>query len=217
MIHPTAVVMPGAIIGDRVTIEPFAVIYDGVIINHDAYIGSHAVIGSPPQEKNQYPAGDDVAGMSVVVSANAVVREHSQVQSGIVSTTFIGKRAHVMAGSHIAHDCRIGDDATISASSCLGGFTMIGDQANIGLGVVTHPWVIIGESAMVGLNSSVIRDVLPYQKVAGSPARLIGSNQHKNQDLPSEYDASLLNSECLEDWARLSEWRNSLRTDWYAR
>lgn len=191
MIHPTAIIGPGVELGDSVEVGAYAIL-DGVVrVGSGTRIGPHAVIGTPPQYRGYYPApsSDKHAGAGVIIGKDANIREHAQIHSGVQWPTIIGDRVLVMAMTHTGHDSRIGDDATLSVGSCLGGFVTIQRRANIGMSSVIHPWIVIGESAMVGLNSGVIRDVPPYAKVAGSPARLIGSNTRLDDSLPDEYDA----------------------------
>jgi hypothetical protein len=52
------------------------------------------------------------------------------------------------------------------------------------------------------LNSSVIKDVLPYQKVAGSPARLIGKNTGAGGE-KADWDSGALNAFDVDHWHRL--------------
>jgi acyl-[acyl carrier protein]--UDP-N-acetylglucosamine O-acyltransferase len=102
----------------------------------------------------------------------------------------------------------------VGSFSILGGFTIIDDEATFGQGVVTHPWIIIGERAMVGLNSSVVKDVDPFAKVAGSPTRLLGSNTSKDRSLPAEYSASVLSESVWERWAGLRDRQAGTRRLW---
>ena len=166
------------VISPSAHIESTAVLIGPVQIGELAYIGHNCVIGAPPQYKGYWPIPlhGKSANAGVYIGRKTVVRELTQVHQGIQRTTFIGDESLIMAGCHIAHDCSIGAHVTLGSFSALGGHTHIGHKATFGQGVVTHPWVIIGDHSMVGLNSSVINDVLPYQKVAGSPARLIGKN-----------------------------------------
>jgi acyl-[acyl carrier protein]--UDP-N-acetylglucosamine O-acyltransferase len=126
----------------------------------------------------------------------------------------IGEDVLLMAGAHIAHDSQLGRGVTMGSFSILGGFTIIDDEATFGQGVVTHPWIIIGERAMVGLNSSVVKDVDPFAKVAGSPARLLGSNTSKDRSLPAEYFASVLSESVWERWAGLRDRQAGTRRLW---
>jgi len=50
----------------------------------------------------------------------------------------------------------------------------VSDWADIGTGAVLLPGVTVGEGAMVGAGAVVTRDVPPFAKVAGVPAKVIG-------------------------------------------
>jgi len=181
MIHETAIFTGDVTLGAGVVVEPYAVITGPVIIAEGAYIGAHACIGAPAQHHGTYPApitGERREG-GVVVGARACVREYVTVHQGVIGETVVGADTLLMAGVHVAHDSLIGERVTLGSFSILGGLTIIGDDVTFGQGAVTHPWTIVGAGAMVGLNSSVIRDVDPYAKVAGSPSRLIGTNGRK--------------------------------------
>ena len=165
-------------IRDGVHIEDTAVIIGPALIGENVYIGHHSVIGGPPQYagKYPYPIDGERANRGVRIGAGACVREFVQVHQGIIGPTDIGDHSLIMTGCHIAHDVMISDDCVIGSLSAFGGHTYVDRLATLGIGVVTHPWIVIGQAAMVGLNSSVIRNVEPYQKVVGSPAKLIGKN-----------------------------------------
>jgi len=55
------------------------------------------------------------------------------------------------------------------------GRIVIEDDAWLGTGVIVLPNVTIGEGAIVGAGAVVTRDVPPYTKVAGVPARPVGA------------------------------------------
>ena len=165
-------------IGKGTIIEDTAIIMGDVTIGRDCYIGHYAILGAPPQYKGYYPYPIDgnVDTRGVFIESRVVIREYTQVHAGIQHDTMIGHDTLIMAGCHIAHDTKISEHCTIGSFTTFGGHTSVCPDVTFGQGCVTHPWVVIGEHAMIGLNSSVTRDVLPYQKVAGSPARLIGKN-----------------------------------------
>ena len=202
MIHETVIIRGNVEIGDDVTIEPYAVISGPCVIGDGAYIGAHAMIGGSPQHRGSYPAttADPVRHSGVSIGKRACVREYVTVHHGIVEETRVGADVLLMAGCHVAHDCQIGYGATLGSFSILGGFTIIDREVTFGQGVVTHPWAIIGEGAMVGLNSSVVKDVTPFAKVAGAPARLLGSNRVKDPRLPAEYDELVLSADVWDRW-----------------
>ena len=174
-------------------IEDTAVIIGPCEIESDCYIGHCTVVGAPPQYHGVFPSPvtAERRAKGVVVCARATVREFCQIHQGIVDVTLIGQDVLLMAGCHIAHDSYVGRDSTIGSFSIFGGHTHVGERVTFGQGVVTHPWVVVGEGAMIGLNSSVTKDVLPYQKVAGSPARLLGKNTGAGGD-KEVWDESVL-------------------------
>lgn len=57
---------------------------------------------------------------------------------------------------------------------------VIEDNCYIGPNVVIGMGVRIGEGAIIGACSFVNRDVLPYTKVAGCPAKVIGEVMKQN-------------------------------------
>ena len=175
-------------IGEGCEIADTAILTGPLTIGDRVYIGAYAVIGAPAQHRGSYPCSLDSKHRAegVTIGDGACVREFVQVHQGILRPTIVGGDSLLLAGAHIAHDSQLGRGVTMGSFSILGGFTIIDDEATFGQGVVTHPWIIIGERAMVGLNSSVVKDVDPFAKVAGSPARLLGSNTSKDRSLPAE-------------------------------
>lgn len=213
MIHDTVIIRGNVDIGENVTIEPYAIISGPCRIGDDAYIGAHAMIGGSPQHRGTYPSGTDapIRHAGIIVKRGACIREYVSVHHGIVEETRIGEDALLMAGCHVAHDCQIGDRSTLGSFSILGGFTIIDQDVTFGQGVVTHPWAIIGEGAMVGLNSSVVKDVTPFAKVAGAPARVLGSNTHKDPRLPREYDELILGADVWDRWNVAQQFRLDMK------
>ena len=203
-------------IGDGCEIADTAILTGPLTIGDRVYIGAYAVIGAPAQHRGSYPCSLDSKHRAegVTIGDGACVREFVQVHQGIMRPTIVGGDSLLMAGAHIAHDSQLGRGVTMGSFSILGGFTIIDDEATFGQGVVTHPWIIIGERAMVGLNSSVVKDVDPFAKVAGSPARLLGSNTSKDRSLPAEYSASVLSESVWDRWAGLKDRQADTRRLW---
>lgn len=213
MIHETVIIRGNVDIGENVTIEPYAIISGPCVIKDDAYIGAHSMIGGSPQHRGSYPSGTSapIRHAGVSVERGACIREYVTLHHGIVEETRVGEDALLMAGCHIAHDSQIGARATLGSFSILGGFTIIDQDATFGQGVVTHPWTIIGEAAMVGLNSSVVKDVTPFAKVAGAPARILGSNTHKDSNLPRDYDELVLSTDVWDRWNATQKFRLKMK------
>ena len=83
----------------------------------------------------------------------------------------VGKGAIVNSGSVITHDVKIGDFVNINPNSTIGGCTSIGDKTLIGLGASIRDCIKIGESSIIGMGSVVVRNVAPFSRVLGNPAR----------------------------------------------
>lgn len=179
IVHPTAVVSEGVELGPGVVIGPHAVVLGPCRIGAGVQIGAGCVIGTPPEltsaAQNVAWQGD-ITHHGVEIGPRTVVRELSTVQQGSRAPTRIGADCWLLSRSYVAHDCVLGDGVTTSAGVALGGHVQIGDGANLGMNATVHQRRIIGPGAMVGMSAAVTRDVPPFGKVYGNPARLRGVN-----------------------------------------
>lgn len=191
VIHATAVVDPGAVLGDAVEIGPYAVIGPGVELGDGCRLGPHvvlernvrlgpevsigagSVLGSDPQDV-KYRGEETV----VDIGPRTVIREHSTVNRGSSATgrTSIGADCFLMTYVHVAHDCRLGDGVTIANATQLSGHTTVEDRATLSGLIAVHQFVTIGTHAFVGGASRVNQDIPPYVKAVGNPVELFGLN-----------------------------------------
>lgn len=132
-----------------------------------------ASIGTPGED----PRKPNPPNHGVAIGDRTTIREFVTVHGGFEAPTRIGSDSYVMAHSYVAHDCVLHDGVTLAARATLGGHTIVHEGANVGLGAITHQRITIGAYAMVGAGAVVIRDVPPFAKVAGVPARVIGVNR----------------------------------------
>ena len=190
-IHPTALVEPGARIGDGVEIGPFAVIGPDVDIGAGSTVGAHvvierstrlgarchvgygAILGATPQDRKY--AGEPT---TLHVGDDTIIREYATLHRGTAASgrTVVGRGCFLMAYVHVAHDCRIGDDVTIANAVQLAGHISIGDHVTIGGLTPIHQFVRIGDHAFIGGGSRVPQDIPPFTRAAGNPLRLVGIN-----------------------------------------
>jgi UDP-N-acetylglucosamine acyltransferase len=186
-----AYIHPDAIIGQNVTIEPFAVIEDGVEIGDGCWIGSNvtimygtkigkncrifpsAVIGAIPQDLKF--GGEQTI---VEIGDNNTIREFVTINRGTSAsgTTKIGNNNLVMAYVHIAHDCHVGSNCVLANAVTLAGHIIVGDWAVIGGVTAVHQFVQIGEHVMISGGSLVRKDVPPYVKAGREPLSYAGIN-----------------------------------------
>ncbi len=191
-IHATAIVEPGAMIADDVTVGPYTIVRSGVRIGAGTSIGPHCVIegrttigsnnrifqfcslGAEPQDKKY--AGEST---ELRIGDANTIREFCTFNVGTVQgggVTRIGHRGWIMAYVHIAHDCLVGDDTILANNTTLAGHVELGDFAFIGGLTGVHQFVKIGAHAMAGFASAVSQDVPPFMTVDGNPLSVRGFN-----------------------------------------
>jgi UDP-N-acetylglucosamine acyltransferase len=193
MIHPTAVVDPGAEIDSNVEIGPFTVIASDVQIHSGAIIGSHvtidqyttvgsdchifqhAAIGAVPQDlKFKGEKSIVKIGRGTTIREFVTIHRGTELGGGI---TEIGEENFLMAYTHVAHDCFTGRKVIFANAATLAGHIRVGDCAILGAFVAVHQFVRIGDYAYIGGVSAVTKDIPPYVLASGTPrARLYGLN-----------------------------------------
>lgn len=178
-IHPSAVVSPEVELGTDVVVGPHTVLLGPCRIGDGVQIGACCVIGSPPEltssRQNVSWAGD-IDHKGVEIGAGTIVREFTAVQQGADAATRIGAGCWLLSRSYVAHDCVLEDEVTTSAGVSLGGRSRIGRGANLGMNSTVHQRRVVGPGAMVGMSSAVTRNVPPFAKAYGTPARVRGAN-----------------------------------------
>lgn len=192
-VHPTAIVEPGARLGEQVSIGAHAYVGGEVELGPGVALGVHAVVegrtrvgartrvfahaclGAEPQIKGVMSAEPT----TLVIGEDNVLREHVTVHRGSLAgrgETRIGDRNYLMSGSHVGHDGRVGHDCVLAPFAALGGFVSVDDHAFLGAYTGVHQHARIGESVMTAAGSKLTNDAPPFAMVAGDRARLIGLN-----------------------------------------
>jgi UDP-N-acetylglucosamine acyltransferase len=194
LIHPTAIISPGARIGAGVTIGPYAVIGDQVTIGRDNWLGPHVVVNGPtrigdanriyqfcsigdaPQDKKF--AGE--AGSALEIGAGNVIREFCSINRGTAAgggVTRVGDGNWIMAYVHIAHDCQVGNHTVFANNATLAGHVQVDDHAILGGFTGVHQFCRIGRHSFSAIASVIVKDVPPFTLVAGNTARPTGLNK----------------------------------------
>jgi UDP-N-acetylglucosamine acyltransferase len=201
LIHPTAIVHPGADLHPTVRVGAYAIIGEYVKIGANTTIGHHAIIDGWTEigERNQIFPGAAIGLESqdqkytgersrVIIGHDNRIREYVTINCANHEgqATCIGNNNLILAYAHIGHDCIIHDRVTITNAVSLGGHVCVESQARIGGMVGVHQFVHIGSLSMIGGMSRVERDVPPFMVVEGNPSRVRAINKVglERSDLP---------------------------------
>lgn len=190
-IHPTAIIEPGAQIGNHVTIEPYAVIKSNVILEDRAVIKSHAYIEgftTIGEGTIVYPSasiGTKTQDLKfrgektfVKIGKHCEIREFVTINSSCQenSVVEVGDNCLIMAYCHVAHNCILGNRVIMSNNATLAGHVTVEDCAIIAGFTPIHQFVRIGRHAMVGGMSRVTHDICPFTIGGGIPYKFGGLN-----------------------------------------
>jgi UDP-N-acetylglucosamine acyltransferase len=184
-IHPTAIVEPGAELGDDIVIGAYAyvgaqaAIGAGTVLHHHASVEGFTTVGAQCElfpftcigSKTQdlkYKGGRP----GVKIGDRNVLREYVSVHAATKDGEFtvIGSDNTILAYSHVAHDCRLGNHIIASNSVGLAGHVVVEDYVGLGAKCGVHQFCRVGAYAMIGAMSKIVQDVPPFIIADGNPA-----------------------------------------------
>ncbi len=192
MIHPTAIIHPGARLGANVSVGAYSLIGEHVEIGDNTRVGPHVVIeghtrigrdnqifqfcsiGAIPQDKKY----DDEPTRLEIGDRNTL-REYCSFNVGTSQdggVTRVGSDNWIMAYVHIAHDCQVGDNTIFANNATLAGHVHIGDWAILGGFTGVHQFCHVGAHSFCGVGTVLLQDLPPFVTVAGNPAAPRGVN-----------------------------------------
>ena len=192
LIHKTAIIEEGAIIGQNVTIGAYSYIGKDVKIANGTKIGTHALIegkttigenneifshvtlGSIPQDLKF--AGEDV---ELIIGDRNKIREYALFNPGTAGgggKTVIGNDNLFMGYVHVAHDCIIGNNCIFANVATLAGHVECDDFVVVGGLTPIHQFCKLGPHVMIGGGSVVTQDIPPFCLAEGNRATLRGLN-----------------------------------------
>lgn len=167
-------------------IHPTAVIYPGVQVGENVYIGAFCLIGAPP-EHDAFPTH---GGGMVIICDNAHIDGMATIDSGTNTYTVIGAHSRLMKQCHVGHDATIGQHVHLSPGARIGGHAEIGDYCNIGMNATVHQHCIIPPGCMIGQSAAVVKatKMEPFQVYAGVPAQHIRENTKGIEAAGKDYE-----------------------------
>ena len=191
-IHPTAIVDPGARLGEGVRVGPYCVIAANVEVGDRCRLQHHVTLEGPSVigVENVFYAYASIGQQTqdlkykgepthLKIGDGNTFREFVTVHRGtaVDSWTRIGNKGNFLAYSHVAHDCLVGDSVIFSNNGTLAGHVEVGDCAVIGGLTAIHQFCRIGRHAITGGCSKIVQDVPPFMIADGNPATVRGVNQ----------------------------------------
>ena len=186
-VHATAIVAPGAELGETVSVGPYSIVGAHVKVGEGTQIGPHCVIdgrttigcdnrifqfcslGGVPQDKKY--AGEPT---ELHIGNGNTIREFCTFNLGTVQAggvTRLGNDNWMMAYTHLAHDCQVGDKTIFANNAQIAGHVEVGDWVILGAYTAVHQFVKIGPHAMTGMGTILLQDVPPFAMVSGNPAQ----------------------------------------------
>ena len=192
MIHPSAIIHPGARLADDIEVGAYALIGEHVEIGAGCRIGPHAVItghtrigrnnnifqfvslGEAPQDKKY--SGEPTR---LEIGDGNTIREFCTFNCGTVQdagVTRLGNENWIMAYAHLAHDCQIGNHTIFANNSQLAGHVHVADYAILGGFTAVHQFCRIGAHSITAIGTVVLKDVPPFVTASGNAAKPYGVN-----------------------------------------
>jgi UDP-N-acetylglucosamine acyltransferase len=185
VIHPTAIIHPGAKLDATVQVGPYAVIDDGVEVGPECVIGPHVyvtglttigahnrfyagcVIGEAPQDLKY---GGEPTRLRI--GERNVFREHvtAHRSNRPEAETVIGSGCFFMANAHVAHNCLLGDQIILANGVLLGGHVTLADRVFLSGNCLVHQFVRVGTLALMQGGSAISMDLAPYTVAHGDNA-----------------------------------------------
>lgn len=179
-IGPRVMIGPNVVIGENTVIEADVEIIGKTFIGDGNHIGRGVLLGYPPQhtgyqnESTQLVIGrDNYFGPGVTVHRGTKDTGETRIGSGNYLSAFV----------HVAHDCQLGDGISIGNNTQVAGHVEIGSEAEIGNQVGIHQFVRIGRASILSSSSKVIKDLPPFFKAEGHPAKLSGLGKCPREEL----------------------------------
>jgi UDP-3-O-[3-hydroxymyristoyl] glucosamine N-acyltransferase len=189
-VHPGAIVMAGAMIGDGTEIGPNAVIQENARVGNDCHIGAnvsireHCLLGDRVAIQPGAVIGSDgygyefSEGRHIKIDQVGIVEIHDDVEIGANTTidrarfgkTVIGEGTKIDNLCQIAHNVVIGKHCLIVSQSGLAGSCKIGDYVTVAAqsGVAGH--VVIGDKAILSGRCGATTSLEGGMIYAGKPA-----------------------------------------------
>jgi acetyltransferase-like isoleucine patch superfamily enzyme len=157
VIHPTAEIERGAIVGANTRIWHFAHVRAGAVIGSDCNLGHSVFVDA-----------------GVIIGSNVKVQNRVSLYRGVTLEDGVFVGPHVSFTNDRYPRAISPDGQVISDEDWTPETTLVRYGASIGAGCMVLSGVTIGRWALIGAGTVITADVPDYGLVAGNPARLAG-------------------------------------------
>jgi len=182
-IDPTAVIEPGASVGDDCVLDPGAYVMSGARIGPRVAIGEGSVVrenavlggygfGLALAEGKPTIRIPHVGG--VLIGKNVEIGAVSTVCAGTIDPTVLEDGVKIDDHVHVAHNSHIEEGAILTTSVALSGSVRIGRGAWLGPNSTVLQKLRIGANSLVGIGAVVMRSVPDGATFFGNPAGPMG-------------------------------------------
>jgi len=182
MVHPTAIIAPGAEIDPSCEVGPYSIIDENVRLGARCIVGPHVhltghteigannrfytgcVIGEAPQDLKYK---NDATRLRI--GDGNVFREHVTIHRSnkLEEDTVIGSNNFLMAHSHVGHNSHIGNHVVIVNGALIAGHVTVDDRAIISGNCLVHQFVRVGTFAMMQGGAAISKDLPPFTIARG--------------------------------------------------
>ena len=149
-IHTTAVVDPGAIIGENTRIWHFCHISSGSVLGENCVLGQNVFVASKVVLGNNVKVQNNVSLYTGVICEDDVFLGPSMVFTNVINPRSRINRKNDFKNTCVKKGATVGANATIVCG------------------------ITLGQYCFVGAGSVVTKDVMDYALVIGNPAKQVG-------------------------------------------
>jgi len=192
ILHPTAIIEPGAQLGAEVEIGAYCFVGSGTTLgagtrlHHHASVEGNTVLGERCEVFPYACIGGKTQDLKfkggnpgLRIGDRNVFREYVTIHCATNDGDFtrLGSDNVLLASCHVAHDCVMGSHIIMSNGAVLAGHVEVEDHVVIGGYGGIHQFCRLGAFAMLSATAKLVHDLPPFFIADGTPAEVRAINR----------------------------------------
>lgn len=192
VLHPTAIIEPGAQLGVDVEIGAYCFVGAGTTLgagtrlHHHASVEGNTVLGERCEVFPYACIGGKTQDLKfkggnpgLRIGDRNVFREYVTIHAATNDGDFtrLGSDNVLLASCHVAHDCVLGNHIIMSNGAVVAGHVHIDDHVVIGGYGGIHQFCRLGAFSMLSATAKLVHDLPPYFIADGTPAEVRAINR----------------------------------------